>query len=62
MYNIYMKKLNKLTRKDIGLDLEAYKDYVNNLKQFATLNSDFEIYARDSLKLDDPSYRELLKL
>jgi hypothetical protein len=57
-----MKKLNKLTRKDIGLDLEAYKDYVNNLKQFATLNSDFEIYARDSLKLDDPSYRELLKL
>ena len=46
-YNIYMKKLNKLTRMDLGLDLEAYKDYINNLKQFAHLNHDFEIYARD---------------
>jgi hypothetical protein len=34
-YNIYMRKLHKLTRKDLGLDLEAYKDYINNLKQFA---------------------------
>lgn len=31
-YNIYMRKLNKLTRNDLGLDVEAYKDYINNLK------------------------------
>ena len=47
-----MRKLNKLTRLDLGLDLEAYKDYINNLKQFAHLNSDFEIFARDSLALN----------
>lgn len=51
-YNIYMRKLNKLTRNDLGLDIEAYKDYVNNLKQFAHVNNDFEIYARDSLQID----------
>lgn len=39
---------------DLGLDLEAYKDYINNLKQFAHLNSDFEIYARDQLQENDP--------
>jgi hypothetical protein len=31
-YNIYMRKMNKLTRMDLGLDIEAYKDYINNLK------------------------------
>lgn len=31
-YNVYMRKLNKLTRMDLGLDIESYKDYVNNLK------------------------------
>lgn len=31
-YNIYMRKLQKLTRHDLGLDVEAYRDYVNNLK------------------------------
>lgn len=46
-YNIYMRKLNKLTRMDLGLDVEAYKDYINNLKKFAHMNADFEIYARD---------------
>lgn len=46
---------------DLGLDLEAYKDYVNNLKQFAHLNSDFEIFAKDSLKLTDPQYREMVE-
>ncbi len=30
-----------MTRKDLGIDVEAYKDYLNNLKQFAHLNSDF---------------------
>lgn len=30
-----------------GLDIAAYKDYVNNLKQFAHINKDFEVFARD---------------
>lgn len=46
-YNIYMRKLKKLTRNDLGLDVEAYKDYVNNLKQFAQFNEDFEIFAKE---------------
>jgi hypothetical protein len=31
-FNIYVRKLNKLTRQDLGVDVEAYKDYVNNLR------------------------------
>lgn len=61
-YNVYMRKLNKLTRMDLGLDLEAYKDYVNNLKQFAYVNNDFEIFARDSLALNNPDLREIIEI
>lgn len=31
-FNIYLRKMNKLARTDLGLDVEAYKDYINNLK------------------------------
>ena len=48
-YNIYLKKMHKLTRKDLGLDIEGYKDYVNNLKMFAKYNHDYEILAEDEL-------------
>jgi len=61
-YNVYMRKLNKLTRMDLGLDAEAYKDYINNLKQFAHLNNDFEIFARDSLTVNQPEFRELIEI
>lgn len=40
-YNIYLSKMSKLMRKDLGLDVEAYKDYVNNLKMFAQYNTDY---------------------
>lgn len=46
--NIYLKKLEKLSRNDLGLDIIGYKDYVNNLKRFADLNSDLGILARDN--------------
>jgi len=52
-YNLYLKKMQKLTRVDLGLDVEAYKDYVNNLKQFANINQDFEIFARDDISLPE---------
>lgn len=61
-YNIYIKKLEKLTRKDLGLDIEAYKDYINNLKHFAHVNADFEIFAQENMKLEDSEYRTLLML
>lgn len=61
-HNIYMRKLEKLTRHDLGLDVEAYRDYVNNLKAFAHVNQDFEIYARDSLKVTDREYRAILDM
>lgn len=47
-YNVYLRKLNKLTRKDLGLDVEAYKDYVNNLKVMAKYSKDYEILANDA--------------
>ena len=61
-YNTYMRKLQKLTRMDLGLDVEAYKDYINNLKAFAGMNSDFELFARDDLKFDAPEYRQLVEI
>jgi hypothetical protein len=60
-FNIYMRKMNKLTRNEMGLDIEGYKDYVNNLKQFAHVNNDFEIYARDNLIVDEIGYRKLIE-
>ena len=47
-----MKKLNKLARKDLGLDIAAYKDYVNNLKEFAHINKDLNVFAAESLAFD----------
>jgi len=41
-FNVYLKKMNKLTRKDLGLDIEGYKDYVNHLEMFAKFNSDID--------------------
>jgi hypothetical protein len=61
-YNVYMRKMSKLTRMDLGLDVEAYKDYINNLKQFAHVNKDFEIFARDSLASNRPEFRELIEV
>lgn len=40
--------MQKLTRMDLGLDLEGYKDYVNNLKEFAKYNKEWEILAEDN--------------
>jgi hypothetical protein len=39
-YNVYLKKLNKMTRMDMGLDLASHKDYVNNLREFSNLKND----------------------
>lgn len=50
--NVWLKKMEKLARGDLGLDLAGYKDYVNNLKEFANSNSDLAVFARDGF-LDD---------
>jgi len=44
--------MEKLARGDLGLDLAGYKDYVNNLKEFAQVNSDLSILARDGMLND----------
>ena len=46
-YNIYLKKMQKLMRMDMGLDVEGYKDFVNNLKEFAKYDNEWEILAED---------------
>ena len=51
-YNVYLKKLNKFARKDLGLDVAAYKDYVNNLKEFATVSNDMSFFAIDNFNGD----------
>ena len=49
-YNVYLNKMNKMTRMDLGLDIEGYKDYVQNLKIFAAYNRDWEILADDKFE------------
>jgi len=51
-YNVYLKKLNKYARKDLGLDILGYKDYVNNLKEFASVNDEMGIFAIDNFNAD----------
>ena len=48
-YNVYLNKMQKLVRMDVGLDVEGFKDYVNNLKVFAQHNHDWEILAEDNM-------------
>lgn len=57
-YNIYLKKLNKYARKDLGLDIAGYKDYVNNLREFANVRDDMQIYAIDNFNPDKPHASE----
>jgi len=59
-YNVYLKKMNKLTRMDLGLDIEAYKDYCNNLKIFAQYNEDYEILASDNMNPIEGSNNSIL--
>lgn len=57
-YNIYLKKLNKYARKDLGLDIAGYKDYVSNLREFANVRDDMQIYAIDNFNPDMPRSTE----
>jgi ribosomal protein S16 len=50
-YNVYLKKMQKLVRMDLGLDLDAFKDFVNNSKSFAKHHSEWEIFGKDDLKI-----------
>ena len=46
---MYIKKMKKLTRKDLGLDMEAFKDYYNNLQIFAKYSDDYKILADNKI-------------
>ena len=35
------------------MDLAAYKDYVNNLKEFAHINEDMNVFAYDNMKIGE---------
>lgn len=48
-YNVYLKKMQKMVRMDVGLDVEAYKDYINNTKEFAKVDHDWEIFGKEDL-------------
>lgn len=57
-YNVYLKKLNKFARKDLGLDIAGYKDYVQNLKEFANVYDDLQIFAIENFNPDKPHANE----
>ena len=62
-FNVYLKKLEKLSRKDLGIDLLAYKDYVNNLREFAYINKDMHLFAAESMSIgSDVKERGLFKI
>jgi hypothetical protein len=48
-YNVYLKKMEKMTRTDLGLDLAGYKDYVTNLQEFAHINKDLQVFAHENM-------------
>lgn len=52
--NIYLRKMQKLARQDLGLDVIGYKDYVNNLRTFAQYNSDLTVLSHDNMWKDVP--------
>ena len=61
--NIWLKKMQKLARGGLGLDLLGQKDYINNLKEFASSNSDDAFFALQSLTSEVPSdQRSLMAL
>jgi hypothetical protein len=41
--------MDKMARMDLGLDIVGYKDYLNNLKQFAAFNDDMTVLAKGNL-------------
>ena len=43
--NVWLKKMNKLARDDLGIDLAGYRDYVNNLQEFSHVNNDLSLLA-----------------
>lgn len=53
-----MKKMQKLCRMDLGLDVEAYKNYVNNIEMFAKVNHDFEVLGKEDLSMPPNFYEE----
>jgi len=52
--NIWLKKMEKLARGGLGLDLLGQKDYINNLKEFAGSNSDVDFFSQQILASDLP--------
>ena len=44
-----MKKITKLARVDLGLDVEGYKDFINNLKEFRKANNEFAAFTEKQL-------------
>ncbi len=43
-HNVYLKKMNKLMRMDMGLDVEAYKDFLNNMKFLEKYEQDTQFW------------------
>ena len=52
--NIWLKKMQKLARGGLGLDLLGHKDYINNLKEFASTNSDAAFFSKEVMMSDVP--------
>jgi hypothetical protein len=61
-YNLYLKKMTKLTRLDLGLDFESYKDYINNLHEFAKYKEFKDYTSIVALDNEEPIERGLAQI
>lgn len=51
-YNVYLTKMKKLARMELGLDVEGYKDFQNNLEDFAKYEHDTDVLKEDAMAAD----------
>jgi len=52
--------MQKLARGGLGLDLLGQKDYINNLKEFASTNSDAAFFSQQIMMNDTPMDQKTL--
>ena len=51
-----------MARGELGLDILGYKDYINNLKQFANVSSDLQILTINGMFKDPKVPKSLIEM
>lgn len=51
-----------MTRRDVGLDLELHKDYINTLSSFAIGDRDSQFEILENYEVNRPEYKNVVKM